>query len=134
MLNVLIVESDPVIAMDLSDSVLNRDAKAQVTVRSETLAEAEPALVGGRHSHAFLRMPRRSALDVAVRVAHRLGGAGTNVILHGAETMPEALRGAPCVSILPFPFTAGDVARCIATGSCGPDKPRNRPDPDLTPA
>lgn len=134
MLNVLIVESDPVIAMDLSDSVLSRDAKAQVTVRSESLAEAEAALQGGRHSHAFLRMPRRAALDVAVRVAHRLGGAGTNVILHGAETMPEALSDAPCVSILPFPFSAGDVARCIATGSCEPGPPQNRPGSDPAPA
>ncbi|SDY10379.1 hypothetical protein [Citreimonas salinaria] len=123
MLNVLIVESDPVIAMDLSDSVLSRDATAQVTVRSETLAEAEAALVGGRHSHAFLRMPRRAALDVAVRVAHRLGRAGTNVILHGAETMPEALSAAPRVSIMPFPFTARDVACCIARDSCGSTAP-----------
>lgn len=138
MLNVLIVESDPVIAMDLSDSVLNRDAKARVTVRSESLAEAEAVLQGGSHSHAFLRMPRRAELDVAVRVAHRLGGAGTNVILHGAETMPEALRDAPCVSILPFPFSAGDVARSIASAPCDPDgpgsRPSTRPGPDLAPA
>ncbi|MGR3496439.1 hypothetical protein [Citreimonas sp.] len=123
MLDVLIVESDPVIAMDLSDSVLSRDARARVAIRSETLVQAEPALIGGGHSHAFLRMPRRNAIDVAVRVAHRLSEAGTKVVLHGAETMPEALRAVPRVSILPFPFTARDVACCIAGDPCPPCDP-----------
>ena len=117
MLNVLIVESDPIIAMDLRDSVFARDRSARVTLHARSLPDAERDLTALQgFSHAFLRMSSRAHHGSAERVARRLSADGTCVVLHGAEALPPPLSDSATVTVMPFPFSAQDVLCRLAAG------------------
>ncbi len=83
MLDILIVEGDPVISLDIADTALTLDPGARVRIFDD------PAKVRAeRCTHAFLRAG--AGADV-VPLALRLAQGEARVFLLGAERLPDAL-------------------------------------------
>jgi hypothetical protein len=130
MLSVLILEPDPVIALDLSEAARYRDPQARVKV-AETLPEAQTALqAGGCPTYAFLRFPdpnvsrdaTRTMAQREIGLARSLAARGARVVATGVDALPPSLAGSPGVVCLPFPFGAGQVAALLDAGP-GPHAP-----------
>jgi hypothetical protein len=111
MLDVLILERDPVISLDLADAALTADPEACIRVFDRV-----SAVQRGQYTHAFLR-----AGPGTQRLARLLSARGALVFLLGEENLPRGLRSAPGMTALPFPFTAAQLARYLEIP----------PDPDL---
>ena len=106
MLDILIVEGDPVISLDIADTALTLDPGARIRVFDD------PAKVRcERFTHAFLR----AGPDV-VPLALRLAEGEARVFLLGAERLPDALDDAARVAVVPFPFTAEQMTALLGGG------------------
>lgn len=109
MLDVLILEPDPVIALDLSEAVRAADRGARVEV-VETVAEARRRCAGGaRLTHGFVRMLSQQEQAKARKLVATLARSGVTVVLLGAEALPEGVAFRARVTCLPFPFSAHQV-------------------------
>jgi hypothetical protein len=111
LLDVLILEGDPVISLDLADAALAVDPAARVRV----LERAEP-VCAERWTHAFLR-----AGPGVARLARRLAAEGARVFLIGADRLPRELAGTSRVTAVPFPFTADQLTAFLTDPD--PDRP-----------
>lgn len=106
MLDVLILEPDPVIALDLSEAVRAADRAARVEV-VETVSEARCRCAGGaRLTHGFVRMLSQEEQVKARSLVATLARSGVTVVLLGAEALPEGVTFRGRVTCLPFPFSA----------------------------
>lgn len=105
MLDVLILERDPVISLDLADAARTADPTARICVL-DRVGAARPE----RCTHAFLR-----ATPDTMRLARTLTARGARVFLLGEDRLPRELEGMPGMTALPFPFTAEQLSRVLET-------------------
>ncbi|MEE4119726.1 MAG: hypothetical protein V2I65_11980 [Paracoccaceae bacterium] len=106
MLDVLILEPDPVIALDLSEAVRAADRSARVEV-VETVDEARcRCACPARLTHGFVRMLSQEERAEARGLVATLARSGATVVLLGAEALPEGVAFPGRVECLPFPFAA----------------------------
>ena len=103
MLDVLILERDPIISLDLADAAQTADPNARVRIIDRATAIPEM-----RYTHAFLR-----AGPGTKRLARRLSARGARVFLLGEDRLPRELAAMPCMTAVPFPFTAAQLARFL---------------------
>ena len=105
MLDVLILERDPVISLDLADAARAADPHARIRV-----FDRASAVRRDRCTHAFLR-----AGPGTPRLARLLSARGALVFLLGEDKLPRELKSVPGMTALPFPFTAAQLARYLRT-------------------
>lgn len=104
MLDVLILERDPVISLDLADAARTADPAARVRI-----LERAGAVRPKRCTHAFLR-----AEPDAMCLARVLSARGARIFLLGEDRVPRELEGMPGMTALPFPFTAEQLSHVLA--------------------
>lgn len=104
MLDVLILEKDPVISLDLADAARTADPSARIRVVDRASSAGTV-----RCTHAFLR-----AAPETMRLARLLSARGARVFLLDADRLPRELEGAPGMTVVPFPFTAVQLSRYLA--------------------
>ena len=113
MLNVLIVEPDPVIALDLTEAVRAADSRASVET-VETAGDCSALYGSGRrYTHGFVRTLSTHEREAAQGCIDLLARAGAEVVLLGAELPERRVASAGSVRCLPFPFTARQVAAIL---------------------
>jgi hypothetical protein len=110
MLDVLILERDPIISLDLADAAQTADPGARVRIIDRANAFRDVGC-----THAFLR-----AGPGTKRLARRLSACGARVFLLGEDRLPRDLAAMPGMTAVPFPFTAAQLARYLEVS----------PDPD----
>ncbi|RDC69937.1 hypothetical protein DLJ49_17490 [Rhodovulum sp. 12E13] len=115
MLDVLILEPDPIIALDLSEAVRAADRRARVEL-VETVSEACGRCAGRAGlTHGFVRMLSEKEQAEAQDLVATLTCSGATVVLLGAEAVPEGVAFRGRVTCLPFPFSAHQVDRLLGT-------------------
>lgn len=118
MRRILIVEDDPMVALDLEEIVLGADAQARVALAA-SIREAERALASLEFDAALLDI---DVLDgKTYEVAARLHEQGMPIAFVSAsrpEELPAPLRDVPFV---PKPYDPADVERTLRARLIGKD-------------
>ena len=115
MLDVLIVEPDPIIALDISDAVRAADPAARVRMAEVVEEATRHCKPGERLTHAFVRTLSTSEQQAAAGLVACLARSGTSVVLLGAESVPRSPLLPGLVACLPFPFSWHQVADHLIT-------------------
>jgi hypothetical protein len=106
MLTVLILETDPIISLDLADAARAVDPEARIHLaHRENYAPQAPC------THAFLRADRAT-----LPLVRRLAARGVRVFLLGEDRLPREVEQLPGVTPMPFPFTAAQLSRHLMVG------------------
>jgi hypothetical protein len=113
MLDVVILEPDPIIALDLEEAVRAADPRARIEV-VDTVEQAWSLCARGRPpTHGFVRTLSQEEQEETRSLVAALALAGASVVLLGAETLPKGTAPSGRVSCLPFPFSAGQVQQLL---------------------
>lgn len=114
MLDVLILEPDPVIALDLAEAVRAADPGARVEVVYTVAQARRHCAAGSALTHGFVRTLSQEEQSHSRGLVAALARRGASVVLLGAEALPDGTAFPGRVACLPFPFSAQQLEELLA--------------------
>lgn len=127
MLNLLIIEPDPLVSMDIAEAA-RRHRTAIGVSGVKSLAEARDWMEsGGGASHILLRKPDSDHETETYNFIADSSGPGTTVILIGAENPPEAIGSRTRLLCLSMPFTTDMLDSTLLRAFAPQRRPHLRP-------
>lgn len=122
MLNLLIIEPDPLVSMDIAEAA--RRLRTTIGVSGvKSLGEAQDWMeAGGGVSHILIRKPESDQESETYRFIANSSGPDTTVILIGADTPPEGIGADTRLLCLSMPFTT-DMLDATLRRAFAPESP-----------